>query len=103
MSQNVYANFIFSYSLNSHASFVLIFNGLNFSNWNEQVQIHLSVLDLNLTILEENPTTFTDASSNEEKIHYKVLEKSNKLSLMFMRMSVANRIKIVLPKINNDK
>jgi len=53
--------------------------------------------------LEENPTTFTDASSNEEKIHYKVLEKSNKLSLMFMRMSVANRIKIVLPKINNDK
>jgi len=50
---------------------VPIFNGLNFSNWNEQVQFHLGVLDLYLAILEEKSTIITDASSNEEKAHYK--------------------------------
>ena len=58
-------------SLKSHVSSVPIFNGLNFSNWNEQVQFHLGVLDLDLVILEEKPATITDASSNEEKVHYK--------------------------------
>jgi len=48
-----------------------IFYGLNFSDWNEQVQFHLGVLDFDLAILEEKHATITDASSNEEKVHYK--------------------------------
>ena len=43
------------------------FNGLNFSYWNEQVQFHLDVLDLDLAILEEKPATITYAISNERK------------------------------------
>ena len=84
MSQSAYVKFYYVIhvpnSLNSHVSYVLIFNGLNFSDWNEQVQFHLSVLDLDLAILEEKPATITDASSNEEKAHYKAWEKSNRLS-----------------------
>ena len=80
-----------------------IFNGLNFSNWNEQVQFHLGVLHLDLAILEEKFATITDASSNEEKAHYKAWERSNRLNLMFMRMTVADSIKIDLPKIDNAK
>ena len=58
-------------SLNSHVSSVPIFNGLNFSYWNEQVRCHLGVMDLDLVILEEKFATITNASSNEEKVHYK--------------------------------
>ena len=89
--------------LNSHVSPMSIFNGLNFPNWNEQVQFNLGVLDLDLAILEEKPATIIDASSNEEKAHYKAWERSNRLSLIFMRMAVANNIKTTLPKIENAK
>ena len=78
-------------SLHSHASFVPVFNGLNFPDCSEQVQFHLGVLDLDLAFQVEKPATITDASSNEEKAHYKAWVRSNRLSLMFMRMSIASR------------
>ena len=39
----------------------------------------------------------------EEKTLYKAWEKSNRLSIMFMRMTIANNIKITLPKTDNAK
>ena len=39
------------------------FNGLNFSDWNEQVQFHLGVLDHDLAMLDEKFVTIIDASS----------------------------------------
>ncbi|KAJ1404466.1 Retrovirus-related Pol polyprotein from transposon TNT 1-94 [Sesbania bispinosa] len=66
---------------------VPVFNGLNFYDLSEQVQFHLGVLDLDLAFQVEKPAVVTDASSNEEKAHYKAWEKSNRLSLMFMRMT----------------
>ena len=54
-------------------------------------------------MLEEKSVTIIDASSNEEKAHYKVWERSNRLSLMFMRITVANNIKTTLPKIKSVK
>jgi len=107
MSQNTYVNFIMQYMLLIRVELSCMicanFNGLNFSNWNEQVQFHLSVLDLDLAMLEEKSVTIIDASSNEEKAHYKVWERSNRLSLMFMRITVANNIKTTLPKIKSVK
>ena len=88
-------------SLNSHVSMAPIL--MDFSDWNEQVQFNLSVLDLDLATLEDKSITITDASSNEEKVHYKAWERSNTLSLMFMRMIVAYSIKTTLPKIDNAK
>ncbi|XP_048232876.1 uncharacterized protein LOC125370628 [Ricinus communis] len=90
-------------SLHSHASSVLLFNGLNFSDWCEQVQFHLGVLDLDLALQIGKPTTITDESSNEEKALYKAWERSNRLSLIFMRMTVANNLKNTIPKTDNAK
>jgi len=56
------------------------------------------VLDLDLTFQVEKSAAITNASSNEKKTHYKAWEKSNKISLMFMRMSIASNIKSALPK-----
>nr|KYP65678.1 hypothetical protein KK1_011936 [Cajanus cajan] len=61
------------------------------------------MLDLDLAIQVEKPAAITDDSSNEEKAHYKAWEKSNRLSLMFMRMSITNNIKFALPKIESAK
>ena len=56
------------------------------------------MLDLDLTFQVEKSAAITNASSNEKKTHYKAWEKSNKISLMFMRMSIASNIKSALPK-----
>lgn len=101
MSLKFYVKFYYAVpvpnNLNSHVSSVPIFNGLNFSDWNEQVQFHLGVMDLDLAIMEEKPAAITDKSSDEEKAHFKNWERSNRLSLMFMRMTVADSIKTTLP------
>jgi len=89
--------------LHSHASSVPVFNGLNFLDWSEQVQFHLGVLDLDLAFQVEKPAAITDANSNKEKAHYKAWERSNRLSLMFMRMNIASNIKSALPKTDDTK
>ena len=90
-------------SLHSHASSVSLFNGLNFSNWSEQVQFHLGVLDLDLALHVEEPPTITDETSDDEKALYKAWDISNRLSLMFVRMTVANNLKSTLPKTDSAK
>ena len=71
-------------SLHSHASAVTIFNGLNFSEWREQVNFYLGVLDLDLALLEEKPADITDTHSEAEKSKHKVWDRSNRLCLSFM-------------------
>ncbi|XP_050935247.1 uncharacterized protein LOC127143976 [Cucumis melo] len=74
-------------SLYSHATSIIKFNGLNFSDWCEQIRFHLGVLDLDLALLSEKPAAITPASSDEDRSFYKAWERSNRLSLMFMRMT----------------
>ncbi|XP_016453596.2 uncharacterized protein LOC107777938 [Nicotiana tabacum] len=82
----------------SLASSVTMFNGLNFSEWREQVQFYLGVMDLDLALLNDKPAAITDSSSADEKSFYKAWERSNRLSLMFMRMNIANNIKSTIPQ-----
>ena len=69
LSTNVWAFYMFivstSVSLHSQASYVLIYNGLNFSSWCEQVQFHLGVLDLDLALLTYKPVVITNSSNTE--------------------------------------
>ncbi|KAG8365801.1 hypothetical protein BUALT_Bualt17G0009600 [Buddleja alternifolia] len=85
-------------SLHSHVTSVTVFNGLNFSEWREQVNFHLGVLDLDLTLLEEKPADITDESNDTEKLKRKAWDRSNKLCMSFMRMTIANNIKTTLPE-----
>ncbi|XP_057975170.1 uncharacterized protein LOC131162571 [Malania oleifera] len=90
-------------SLHLHASSVPMFNGLNFADWNEQVQFHLGVLDLDLALLSYRPADITDSSSTKEIAYYNNWERSNRLSLMFMRMTFANNIKTAILKTESAK
>ena len=52
-------------SLYSHATSIINFNGLNFSDWCEQIWFHLGVLDLDLALLSEKPAAITSASNDD--------------------------------------
>ncbi|XP_027772397.1 uncharacterized protein LOC114076896 [Solanum pennellii] len=87
--------------LHSHVSPVTVFNGLNFSKWHEQVQFHLGVMDLDLALQNDKPTAITNKSNDNEKSFHKSWKRYNRLSLMFMRMTVANNIKSTIPQIES--
>ena len=61
-------------------------------------------MDLDIALHEfEKPPVPTDTSSAEEKDLYKAWEKSNRLSIMFMRMTIAKNIKTTLSKTDDAK
>ncbi|XP_050118743.1 uncharacterized protein LOC126596264 [Malus sylvestris] len=66
-------------------------------DWSEQVQFHLGVLDLDLALRTDKLVALTNTSSIEEKSLYNVWERLNRLSMMFMRMTIASNIKTGLP------
>ncbi|RVW63464.1 Retrovirus-related Pol polyprotein from transposon TNT 1-94 [Vitis vinifera] len=75
-----------------------VFDGLNFSEWYERVQFSLDVLDLDLDLITDKPPEATDDSTPEQVEQSKAWARSNRLSLMFMRMTIANNIKTFLPQ-----
>ena len=84
-------------SLHSLAFGMTVFYGSNFSEWYERVQFSLGVLDLDLALISDKPPEATDDSTPEQVEQSKAWAKSNRLSLMFMRMAIANNIKTFLP------
>lgn len=76
---------------------------MNFSNWWEQVHFYLGVLDFDLALPVEKPVVIINESSDDEKTFHKTSERSNKLSLMFMWMTIANNLKMTIYKTNNAK
>ncbi|KAG7564293.1 Integrase catalytic core [Arabidopsis suecica] len=91
--------------LSSMVSNVPIFSGTNFSEWKEKVEFTLGILDLDLDLVfrEEEPNPITENSTEEEYDFHKAWEKSNKLSIMFLRMTIANNIKTSLPDADKAK
>ena len=85
-------------SLHSLASGMIVFDGSNFSEWYERVQFSLVVLDLDLALITDKPPEATDDNTSEQVEQSKVYARSNRLSLMFMRMTIANNIKTSLPQ-----
>ncbi|KAH9615859.1 hypothetical protein KSS87_005381 [Heliosperma pusillum] len=49
-------------------------------------------------LINEEPAAITDESSEDEKAHYLAWERSNRLSLNLMRMTMADNIKPSMPK-----
>ena len=85
-------------SLHFLASGMMVFDGSNFSEWYERVQFSLGVLDLDLALITDKPPEATDDNTPEQVEQSKAWARSNRLSLMFMRMTIANNIKTSLPQ-----
>ncbi|GAV79566.1 hypothetical protein CFOL_v3_23031, partial [Cephalotus follicularis] len=61
------------------------------------------VLDFDLAFSTDKPAALTETSSSDQMSFHKAWERSNRLSLMFMRMIVANNIKSTIPVTDNAK
>lgn len=49
-------------NLNSYAMSIVKLNGTNYSEWKEQVEFSLGVLELDMALLKEKPAPLTDIS-----------------------------------------
>ena len=85
-------------SLYSLVSGMTVFDGSNFYEWYERVQFSLGVLDLDLALITDKPLEATDDSTPEQVEQSKARARSSRLSLVFMRMTIANNIKTFLPQ-----
>ena len=103
MSQNTYVNFIMQYMFPIHWIPRPILIGLTSLTEMSKSNFTSVFWILILLCLEEKFVTIIDSSSNKEKAHYKAWERSNRLSLMFMRMTVVDSTKTALPKTDNAK
>lgn len=79
------------------------FNGLNYSDWSEQIRFHLGAMDLDLALVLEKPADLTDESTDDERSFYENWERSNRLCLSLMRMTIAENIKPSMPKTEDAK
>ncbi|XP_061357676.1 uncharacterized protein LOC133301984 [Gastrolobium bilobum] len=84
-------------------STIAAFNGLNLSEWKEQIEFYLGVKDLDLALREDKPSAIIAESNEDEIVHFKNWERSNMMSLMYMRMSIASNIKSTLPQTESAK
>ena len=76
------------------ANSVVKFNGINYGEWFEQIRFTLGVMALDSAILsDEEPSAITVDSSESEKSRYERWERSNRLSLNLMRLTMAESIK----------
>lgn len=60
----------------------------NFSEWKKRVEFSLGYADLDLAFRVGKLADLTADSTLKEKLHFTAWEKSNRLSLLFMRMHI---------------
>ncbi|XP_031252257.1 uncharacterized protein LOC116110175 [Pistacia vera] len=91
-------NFVFASSA-LHALSVVKFNGFNYNEWSKQVKCYLGVQNLNLTLMTENPIDLIENSTDKERSFHKKWERSNRLSLKALWMTMVSKIRISFPTI----
>ncbi|XP_058754587.1 uncharacterized protein LOC131627724 [Vicia villosa] len=80
------------------------FNGLNYADWSEKIQFQLGVVDLDVTlIMNEKPAAITKDNMEDESSLFEAWERSNRLSLNLMRMTMAENVKPSIPNPENAK
>ncbi|KAJ1434267.1 hypothetical protein SESBI_05616 [Sesbania bispinosa] len=83
---------------------VVKFTGLNYADWSEQIQFQLGMFDLDLAIvMDEMPPAITETSTDDDKSFYEAWQRSNRLPLNLMRMTMAENVKPSMPKTKNAR
>ncbi|KAL1214071.1 Retrovirus-related Pol polyprotein from transposon TNT 1-94 [Cardamine amara subsp. amara] len=81
------------------ANSVVKFNGQNYAEWSEQIKFSLGVMSLDQAIrTDDEPAALTDDSSELDKSRFETWERSNRLCLNLLRMTMAESIKPSMPK-----
>ncbi|XP_072064284.1 uncharacterized protein [Arachis hypogaea] len=82
---------------------VHLLSGDNYKEWKDKILFHLGCADLDYALRREEPPTPTDASSQAEVALYERWEKSNRLSMMFIKSRISASIRGSIPDCRNVK
>ncbi|KAL2241113.1 UNVERIFIED_CONTAM: hypothetical protein Sindi_0752500 [Sesamum indicum] len=72
-------------NITANINSIPMLNASNFKSWKENLEIVLGVMDLDLALREDSPSTLIDKSTSEEKREKKRWGKSNHMYLMIMK------------------
>ncbi|RVW80543.1 hypothetical protein CK203_051254 [Vitis vinifera] len=64
----------------------------NFKIWNERILLQLGCMDIDYAIRKDEPHKITDTSTPDEILLYERWEKSNRLSLMYIKTKISTGI-----------
>ncbi|RVW74643.1 Retrovirus-related Pol polyprotein from transposon TNT 1-94 [Vitis vinifera] len=67
---------------------ILELKGDNYKVWNERILLHLGCMDIDYVIRKDKPT-ITDTSTTAEKALYEEWDRSNRLSVMFIKTKIS--------------
>ena len=70
---------------------ILELKGDSYKVWKERILLHLGCMDIDYAIRKDKPT-ITDTSTIAKKAVYEQWERSNCLSLMFIKTKISDRI-----------
>ncbi|XP_016173589.1 uncharacterized protein LOC107616103 [Arachis ipaensis] len=82
---------------------VHLLSGDNYKEWKDKILFHLGCADLDYALRREESPTPTDASSQAEVALYEWWEKSNHLSMMFIKSRISASIRGSIPDCRNVK
>nr|CAN74164.1 hypothetical protein VITISV_026444 [Vitis vinifera] len=67
--------------------------GDNFKIWNERILLQLGCMDIDYAIRKDEPHKITDTSTPEQILLYECWEKSNRLSVMYIKTKISAGIR----------
>ena len=89
-------------SLKNLTAIGIKFNGLNYDEWIEYIKYHAGITCIDTALVMENkPAEPTDSSTEAEKYLWETWERSNRLLLSFLKLSIADNVKPSMPRTTN--
>lgn len=82
---------------------VPMLNGENYKVWKELILLQLGCMDIDYAIRKDEPPAPTDSSTAAEKSLYEQWERSNRLSVMFIRARLSPSIRGSVAQHSNAK
>ena len=89
--------------MNNNNATIEILSGSNYKRWRSDIEFFLGMMDLNMALCEDEPLKPTNESTEAMRAHYAKWERSNRLSLISIKRSIAEHLLGGIPESNNAK
>ncbi|XP_057468142.1 uncharacterized protein LOC130757397 [Actinidia eriantha] len=89
--------------LNSESFRVPFLSGDNYSDWKDEILLTLGCMDLDLALRVDEPPILTETSEQTEVAAYERWERTNSLSLMFIKSHFSKGISGSIPDCDKAK
>ena len=89
--------------MNNNKATIEILSRSNYKRWRSDIEYTLGMMDLDMALCEDQPLKPTDESIEAEIAHYAKWERSNRLSLISIKRSIAKHLLRGIHESNNAK